>query len=371
MRHGLLRGSVGVAVMLACCAGLGGCGRSSNVAAKSARARSSEGVVVVEAASVARRLTAYAQVRPIAPVRVRAALMGTVTATRVLPGSYVNAGEILARLGGARVDALLARKEGAVDAARARVVSDQSLLAIARQRLALNLDTRQSLLVAQSDLATANARLLATAAALRAANALRVLRAPANGRVLSLDAADGERVNAGQTVFVLQSDDRLWVSARYYGADAEAIRVGMTGTFRSVASAASVPVRVAAVAASLATDGGEVVGLVATGAAGSPARRSPHPTPPWIDGERGTVTIDAGRRSMVAVPTDALVLDQAHWFVLVDTASGIDRREVVPGPVRGWQTFIEQGLTPGERVVAQNAYLEFHHGIAAHYTPPD
>ncbi len=61
----------------------------------------------------------------------------------------------------------------------------------------------------------------------------------------------------------------------------------------------------------------------------------------------------------------------AQWWVLVRTQQGNRRHRVVPGPSRGWQTFIEQGLKPGEHVVVQNAYLEFYHGIASHYTPPD
>ena len=61
----------------------------------------------------------------------------------------------------------------------------------------------------------------------------------------------------------------------------------------------------------------------------------------------------------------------AQWWVLVRTQQGNRRHRVVPGPSRGWQTFIEQGLKPGEHVVVQNAYLEFYHGIASHHTLPD
>lgn len=360
-----------VAAVIAGCAGLASCGGASSVPPATPKTRSLEGTVVVAAATVAQHLSAYAQVRPIVPVRVRAAEAGTVIATHVLPGAPVRAGEILARLGGAQIDALLARKEAALTSARALFETDRQLLAIARQRLALNLDTRQSLLVAQSDAEAAKAHLAAATVELRAARSLRDLRAPANGRVLSVDVGDGERVNPGQTVFTLQSDARLWVRAVYYGADAGAIRVGMGGEFRPSASGRPIRVRVVAVGASLAADGGEVVGLVEREPTEPPTRSSTRPTPRWTDGERGIVTIDEIRRSMVAVPTDALVLDQAHWFVLVETATGVERREVVPGPVRGWQTFVERGLKPGERVLAQNADLEFHRGIAAHYTPPD
>ena len=367
MRSRFLRSGAGPATVLACCTGLAACSGAPGVASKPANARSTDATVVVKAAPVSRRLTAYAQVRPIVPVRVRVAEAGAIIAIRVLPGAAVRAGEALATLGGPQIDALIARREGAVNGARARSATARHLLAIARRRVALDLDTRQAVLVAQSDLATARAQLLAATAELRAANALRTLRAPATGRVLAVDAAAGERVSVGQTVITLSADDQLWVRAAYYGADAGAIRVGMTGVFRPGAGDPAVPVRVVAVVASQAADGGEVVGLAEVHAAGS----SPRPNGRWIAGERGIVTIDAGSRSMVAVPTDALVLYQARWFVLVETPKGIERREVVPGPVRGWQTFVASGLQAGERVLAQNAYLEFHRDIAAHYTPPD
>ena len=76
-------------------------------------------------------------------------------------------------------------------------------------------------------------------------------------------------------------------------------------------------------------------------------------------------------RSLVAVPTRALILDQGQWWVLVHTANGNQPRLVTPGPARGWQTFIERGLEPGAEVVVENAYLEFHSGISKNYQPPD
>ena len=76
-------------------------------------------------------------------------------------------------------------------------------------------------------------------------------------------------------------------------------------------------------------------------------------------------------RSLVSVPTRALVLDQGQWWVLVHSSTGDHRQAVVPGPARGWRTFIERGLEPGVQVVVENAYLEFHLGISKNYQPPD
>ncbi len=355
------------AVVLACL-GLAACGTSDvGGAGTSASAASDAGTVIVRSRPVTLHLSAYGQVQPIAALRVRAAEDGMVTTLRVLPGSPVVAGQVLARLGGPQIDALLAGRRAAVDGAQARVAAAQSLLGAERRQLALDLATRQSEASAQSALATAQADLDSAVAGLRAARSLRDLRAPAAGRVLAVTAADGERVTAGQSIFTLQADDRLWLRADYYGADAAAVRVGMEGRFRPASGAGAVAVRVVTVSATLAADGAESIGLAPAdrnGGDAAPSRR-------WLDGERGTVVLDAGTRSLVAVPTAALILDHAHWFVLVAGPAGVSRQVVVPGPARGWYTFIERGLSPGQRVVAENAYLEFHRGIAAHYTPPD
>ncbi|MGH8142505.1 MAG: efflux RND transporter periplasmic adaptor subunit, partial [Steroidobacteraceae bacterium] len=201
------------------------------------------------------------------------------------------------------------------------------------------------------------------------AQQMQTLRAPSAGTVLAINAAEGERVTPGQTVLTLQTDNRLWLAAKYYGADAAAIRVGMAGQFRPASGGAPVSVKVTAVSAALAPDGGESVGLVRTDDSRVPAGREP--AAPWLNGERGTVILSGPTRQLVAVPTRALILDQARWWVLVRTPNGVQTQAVVPGPTRGWDTFIEQGLSPGQQVVVQNAYLEYHRGIAQRYTPPD
>lgn len=91
----------------------------------------------------------------------------------------------------------------------------------------------------------------------------------------------------------------------------------------------------------------------------------------WVDGEFGSVTLDLPPRKLVAVPTRSLILDQGKWWVLVHTGSGDHAQEVIPGPRRGWQTYLESGLKAGSQVVVQNAYLLFHRSIGAQYQPPD
>ena len=91
----------------------------------------------------------------------------------------------------------------------------------------------------------------------------------------------------------------------------------------------------------------------------------------WINSEFGALTLNLPMRRLVAVPTRALILDRGKWWVLVHTAKGDHPQEVAPGPSRGWQTFLESGISQGTEVVVQNAYLVFHRGISKTYQPPD
>ena len=316
-------------------------------------------LVTVHAQMVARHFDAFARVEPIASLPVRAAQAGILSAVRVLPGAAVRKGQELATLGGPEIRALLAAREAAVHSAQARLTAASKALEVQRTQLALRLGTRQSLADAQSAATAAEAGLRDARAQLRAAQELCILRAPADGAVLALNSADGERVAAGQTVLTLQTDNRLWLKATYYAADASAVRVGMRGTFVATGDSVPVAVQVASVFATIGRGGGESVGLRAI------------TTTHWLNGEFGTVTLNGPQRRLIAVPTRALILDHGRWWVLVHTAHGEQPQAVAPGPTRGWQTFIDSGLAPGARIVVENAYLEFHRGVSKSYQPPD
>ncbi len=309
------------------------------------------GTVIAHAQAVTRHYRAYGEVQPVALTDVRAVEAATVTHL-VLPGARVRAGQVLAILAGPQAEALLARRRGALRAASLRLAADR------RQRAA-RLVTRQAVAADVAAYDTARGELQVALQTL-------TLRAPAAGEVLAVAAADGEQVGAGALILTLQTG-RLRLKASYYGADALAIHPGMRGVFRP-ASGGSVPVRVSTVSRALGPDGGEQVWLArqaARGPGGALAAAS------WRSGQWGSVTLNGPTRSLVVLPSRALILDRAQWWVLVRTARGAHRQAVVPGPTRGWLTYIERGLEPGERVVVQNAYLDFYHGIAGQYAPPD
>lgn len=316
-------------------------------------------VVVAQTEMLTNQFKAYAQVGPVAVLPVRAAAAGIVTHLNMVPGSAVQAGEKIAELGGPEIQSALAQAKAAVRGAQTNLLSAQKTLAIQKQQLAAQFATRQMILQAEGATALAQSALDAAQAQLRALRQTATLTAPADGTVLAVNAADGERVSAGETILTLQPAKQLWLTASYYGSDAAAIQVGMDGQFVPASGREPVAVKVAAVSGVLTPAGGESIGLTATAAPG------------WLNGEFGTVTLNGERRSLPVVPTRALILDRGRWWVLVRTEKGGQRQAVVPGPARGWQTFIQSGLPPGAQVLVGNVYLEFHRDISQTYQPPD
>ncbi len=343
---------------LQCCAA--GAAGVSGTTGTSDTARAAAGTITARAQRVAVQYRAYGRVQPIAVLPVTAGQAGVIAGLRVVPGSPVTGGEVLATLKGPEIQSLLVSREGALRSASAALASARRALATERDKLAAHLTTRVAVGAAESLLATAASEFETAQALLEDARAKSALRAPSAGRVLALDAADGERVAAGQTILTLQTGGHLWLVASFYGADAASIRLGMSGVFRPATGGAPVPVKVASVGATIGPDGGEEVGLISPDASGA-----------WLNGEWGAVTVAGDARSMIPIPTEALILDQARWWVLVHTPGGDRAQEVVPGPTRGWRTFIAAGLTPGQQIVVSNAYLEYHRGISARYTPPE
>lgn len=266
----------------------------------------------------------------------------------------------MAHLNGPEITALLLQDQADVRSARAQLSASQRALAIQHQQLASHLSTRQAVHQAESAVAQAKTSLDNAQSHLEAVRQMMTLSAPASATVLAVNAADGELVSAGQPILTLQTANRLWLKAAYYGADLSAIRVGMTGVFSPADGSESIPVRLRAVFGSLMAGGGESIALVPA----TPGSR-------WMNGEFGTVTLQSPERKLVAVPTRALILDRGKWWVMVHTSQGDRPQAVVPGPSRGWQTFVEHGLNPGAQVIVENAYLLFHRGISQRFQLPD
>ncbi len=316
--------------------------------------------VAAQPRTLTNQFEAYAQVEPVSVLPLVAVQAGVVTGLEVVPGASVRAGQKLGDLTGPEIEAAQAQAEAAVSGAQARLAAANKALAVERQQLPSHLSTQQQVYQAESAAADATGALATAQAQLKALQLTATLFAPGAGTVLALNAANGQRVAAGQTLLTLQPANQLWLQAAFYGSDIRSLRTGMTGTFSPAGGGEVIPVKVVTVFGAIGPDGGESVGMMA-----APS------TPNWLNGEFGTVLLNGQTRSLVAVPTLALVLDKGRWWVLVHTPKGERPQPVVPGPARGWKTFIESGLKPGAQVVVENAYLEFHRGLSKSYKAPD
>lgn len=320
----------------------------------------SAGIVTARDHTWTDQVTAYAHVASIAIVTLRAAQPGQVQKLNVDPGQHVAANAPLGVLSGPEVEALLAERRAAVAGAQAAVTASRQILQIQRQRRASHLGTRQALDNARSAQTQAKARLSSAQTALRTARDNAILRAPDSGTIIALAASDGERVSPGQVILTLQPDHGLWIKAVYYGAHARTLHIGLVGRFVPADGSAPIAVRVARVLPVEQPGGGLAVGLRAQNASVS-----------WRSGEAGTVTLGGAHKTGVVVPTRALILYQSHWWVLIKTPKGDRRQRVTPGPGRGGDTLITQGLAAGAQVVVDDAYLKFHRDFSQHYQPPD
>ncbi len=318
------------------------------------------GMVPARTLTITAHLSAYARVEPISVVRLRAAQSGVLEGFTVLPGQAVKAGAVLGHLSGPAVTSQMAARRAAVADAGASFSAAKKILTIERQKQAAHLTTEKSVYQAEAARSRAGARLANARSQLAATRDSLVLKAPADGTVLAVNAAAGERVRTNQTILTVQPSGGLWLAAEYYGPDAAAIRVGMAGEFRPASGGAAIPVRVRTIIGPLGKDGGQRIGLAAT-----------VPSPNWINGEAGSVTLAGAKQTCTAVPTRALILDRGRWWVLVHTRQGDQARQVVPGSSHGTWTTIEQGIDPGTEVVVENAYLKFHKNVSRNYQPPD
>ncbi|MGH7995049.1 MAG: efflux RND transporter periplasmic adaptor subunit, partial [Opitutaceae bacterium] len=204
----------------------------SILAALACTGRADPSFMQAEIQEVAPKIEAYAQVEPIAVLPIRAAEAGLLRHLAILPGARVRKAQKLADIAGPEAASLLADADAAVRDAQSRLDAAQKTLAIQREEAESHLSVRQAVFQAKAEAVQAQIQLAAAQERLRALHTLLVIESPMDGTVLELNAADGERIAAGETVLALEPAGKLWLKAAYYGADAASVRIGMAGQFQ-------------------------------------------------------------------------------------------------------------------------------------------
>ena len=304
-------------------------------------AQAPAGWVTVQATQQAPLLSGFATVQPGTPVTITALQAGILTSFSVVPGDTVKPGQMIGQLSGPQINAALATAQGASNAANAALAEE-------RGKFADHLSTNAA--VARAEAAAASAR--ADLAALRAASSL---HSPVAGQIQSLAAGPGASLQSGQAVVVVQPAAGVWIKAVFYGQQATALSPGMAALFIPADGAPSMPVTLRGMQGAQ-PDGGLVFAF--SGAGLQP-------------GEAGMLSLSLPPRPVLMVPSEALVMDNGCWWVMLHTPKGDHAVQVVPGATDGAQTPILAGLAAGDQVIVQDAALLYHRGIAAQYQPPD
>lgn len=322
---------------------------------------SAEDVITMPATQkrIVATVSAPARVQAAANAVLTAPAAGIVSGLRVLSGEEVRPGQSVARLSGPTVSGERARLAGEVTAAQVRVSTAMQSAAIERQKFDEQLSTRDALARTNGELEIARQQLVAAQTAARSYSGLVAIVSPEAGTVTAVTAADGQYVSAGQPLATVAPSRGLYVVTNLYGGDAALVTAGQKGTFVSEGAVTPVAVVVHRVTPSVTSPGQMDVWL------------SPSPESRVVAGKVGSVSLTVSEDKRLAVPTSALVLDGGRWRVLLHDKAGNQRRSVIPGPANGGWTSIKQGLSPGERVVTQDAYLLFHQNFATHYQQAD
>jgi multidrug efflux pump subunit AcrA (membrane-fusion protein) len=225
------------------------------------------------------------------------------------------------------------------------------------QKLQLQLSTSQLVAEAKSAVAAATAQTAAAQANVDMLRLSAVLRSPLAGVVQTVAVANGDVLAAGQTVATVQPSTGAWLKAVFYGAPSRELSAATAGLFTPANGDKPVPVNLRGALALSQADGGVPFALVAM--------------QPLAPGVFGTVTLDLPEQLVTLVPSEALILDKAQWWVMIHDAAGEHPVQVTPGHAQGYDTVVKSGVNPGDDVVVVNAYLLYHRGIAALYQPPD
>jgi len=308
------------------------------------------------------KIVAPAHVQAVSNALLTAPTAGIVAGLRVTPGETVRAGQAIAHLTGPTVQAGKARLAADLKTARIRLSAATRAAAIEQQKFDDQLSTRDAIIRARADMDAAREQWVAAQSAAGSYAGLTTITASEPGVVTAVSAADGQYVNAGQALAAVSSSRDLHVVAAFYGRDAALVAPGMKAVFHPEAGEPSVDVVVERASWSVPNPGQLEVWLSAV-RGGSPGS--------LVSGAVGALTLSASDDRRLAIPTTALVLDGGEWWALVHDKTGNYRRHVVPGPASAGWTSIKAGLSAGERVVTQDAYLHFHQDFPARYQQPD
>ncbi|MCA1323950.1 efflux RND transporter periplasmic adaptor subunit [Herbaspirillum sp. alder98] len=314
----------------------------------------SAGVVVADAAlsEMASTLALPGEIRfdadRTAHVVPRAA--GVVQTVSVRLGQQVSRGQLLASISSAAVSELRSEAQAAQQRlvlarenhARERALWDERISA--EQDLQ---QARSALREAEIGAANATQKLNALGAGPQGGGSLQI-RAPFDGVVVEKHIALGEMVREDTAVLTIADLRSVWAEIDIPASALDTVRVGAAVTVKASALTSSASGKIAYVAALL----GEQTRTAKAHAVLA------NPGGAWRPGMFVTVDVASGApRQVLAVPEDAIHTLEQRNVVFVATESGFKAQPVRTGRSQGGRTEIVDGLQPGQRYAAVNAFM--------------
>jgi cobalt-zinc-cadmium efflux system membrane fusion protein len=252
---------------------------------------------------------------------------------------------------------------GDMSKARAEAQAADARLALAKKTLARKEGLLAERLIPEKEVIEARAAVSeAEAARTVAAGGLKqfagaeggsglVLRAPVAGTVIDRDVVVGQLADPSKTLFRIGDLSNLWLVAHVFERDAVRVQIGTTGT----ATFAALPGK---------TVDGKIVWIgreVETASRTVPVRLEVQNTDGVLrPGMSASVSLPVGEAGgqVVAVPIAAVQRVADKWSVFVPRGPGqFEAKPVGRGRDLGGEVEILSGLTPGDEVVVDGAFL--------------
>ncbi|MDX2185372.1 MAG: efflux RND transporter periplasmic adaptor subunit [Opitutaceae bacterium] len=291
-----------------------------------------KGIELAEVRQERGEVEVFGTVRSVQRASLAFRLMGNVNSVAAGLGTQVAAGDVLATLHSADLEAKLAQASAALntaqrDAARERVLAEKGASTAESVRA---LEDR--LMVAQASVRELEAML-----------SFATLRAPLSGRIASRSVEPGDFVGAGQVVFKLEAGDRLEIEAPIPLSLASSLATG--GELRVVIDGATLTATLRELSA-----GADAVSRTLSIKADLPAGTQATP------GTFARIRLQAAGTERLLVPASALErVGQLDRVLVVGQEGTVSRRLVKTGLAHDGQVEVLAGLRVGERIVRNAA----------------
>jgi len=299
---------------------------------------------------------------PAATARIDARATGVVRSISKTLGDYVSEGETVARIESADAAALASQ----LSAARARATALSSAYDRERRLFEGKVTARQDLEAARAELDVARSELSRAQAAVSAAGVSGdgrslAVTSPISGRVTTAPIVLGSYVDAGEELFQVINPNGLQIEVALPSADAVRIKPGDEAAL-IVGDGREIGARVRSVTPSLDPESRSATAIL--NLPGSVSGLQPGS---FLQARiRPSGEVDQRR---IAVPEDAVQVVDGKDVVFVRTRRGFQAREVETGNRSGGMVTILSGLSAGQAVATENAFLlkaELEKGEAEH-----